>query len=101
MEQAEIDEACKAIVPQIHPIPGQIYEHFKLKRKYQVIGVVKHSGTMEEYVVYQALYTNPHGQFWIRPLRTTEKEPEKGWIEPAFDPEAKKWVQRYIRVNGA
>ena len=56
---------------------------------------------MEEYVVYQALYTNPHGQFWIRPLRTTEKEPEKGWIEPAFDPEAKKWVQRYIRVNGA
>lgn len=41
------------------------YRHFK-GNEYEVIGVAKHSETLEEYVVYRALYGE--GGLWIRPL---------------------------------
>jgi len=41
------------------------YEHFKGKH-YKVLGVAKHSETLEEYVVYQALYGEQ--DLWIRPV---------------------------------
>ena len=41
-----------------------MYEHFKGKR-YEVIGVAKHSETLEDYVVYRALYDD--GALWVRP----------------------------------
>jgi hypothetical protein len=44
------------------------YEHYKGKH-YEVIGVAKHSETLEELVVYKALY-QPEGQnLWVRPLK--------------------------------
>ena len=43
--------------------PGR-YRHFK-GNEYEVIGVAKHSETMEELVVYRALY-GEHG-LWVRP----------------------------------
>ena len=43
-----------------------IYEHYKGNR-YEVIGVGKHSETLEELVVYRALYGE--GGLWIRPLK--------------------------------
>lgn len=43
--------------------PG-IYEHFKGNR-YEVMGVAHHSETLEELVVYKALYGD--GGFWVRP----------------------------------
>ena len=43
--------------------PG-IYQHFKGNR-YEVIGMAKHSETMEPMVVYRALY-GEHG-LWVRP----------------------------------
>ena len=44
--------------------PG-IYEHYK-KKRYKVLGVVVHSETLEELVLYKALYGNR--LLWVRPL---------------------------------
>ena len=40
------------------------YRHFKGGR-YEVIGLAKHSETLEEMVVYRALYAD--GGLWVRP----------------------------------
>ena len=47
-----------------------IYEHYKGKR-YEVIGVARHSETREELVVYKALYKTEFGKdsLWVRPLK--------------------------------
>jgi acyl-CoA thioesterase I len=42
-----------------------IYRHYK-GNMYQVLGVAKHSETMEDVVVYRALYGD--GGLWVRPL---------------------------------
>ncbi len=42
-----------------------IYEHYK-KNRYQVLGVAVHSETLEELVIYKALYGE--GLTWVRPL---------------------------------
>ena len=43
--------------------PGR-YRHFK-GNEYEVIGTARHSETLEELVVYRALYDN--GGLWVRP----------------------------------
>ena len=43
--------------------PGR-YRHFK-GNEYRVLGVARHSETMEPMVVYQALYGE--GGLWVRP----------------------------------
>jgi len=45
------------------------YEHFKGK-PYEVVGLARHSETMQELVVYKALYAGnyPAGSLWVRPL---------------------------------
>ncbi len=57
--------------------PG-IYRHFKGKL-YKVIGVARHSETLEEFVVYQALYDSKKfgkNALWIRPLKMFLEEVE-------------------------
>ena len=53
--------------------PGK-YRHFK-GNEYEVIGTAKHSATMEEMVVYRALY----GEFglWVRPASMWEETVER------------------------
>ena len=46
--------------------PG-IYKHYKGK-EYEVIGIAKHSETLEELVVYKALYQSEGENIWVRPL---------------------------------
>lgn len=58
------------------------YEHFKGKH-YRVLSVAKHSETMEEYVVYQALY-GEHDT-WVRPASMfTEMVERDGQTFPRF-----------------
>lgn len=40
------------------------YRHFK-GMEYEVLGIAKHSETLEEMVVYRALYGE--GDIWVRP----------------------------------
>lgn len=46
--------------------PG-IYKHFK-GNKYLVLGLAKHSETLEDMVVYIPLYDNDTSKIWVRPL---------------------------------
>lgn len=52
--------------------PGK-YRHFKGK-EYEVLGTAKHSETMEELVVYRALYGE--GGLWVRPASMWEETVE-------------------------
>lgn len=44
------------------------YQHYKGK-KYTVLGVAKHSETLEDLVVYVTLYENYLSALWVRPLK--------------------------------
>lgn len=58
------------------------YRHFKGK-EYEVIGVARHSETMEELVVYRACY-GEHG-LWVRPAAMWSEIVERdGWCGPRF-----------------
>lgn len=45
---------------------GGTYLHYKNK-KYKLIGIAKHSETLEDMVIYEALYPNENGKYWVRP----------------------------------
>ncbi len=60
------------------------YMHFKGK-EYEVLGVAKHSETLEDFVVYKALYGKR--EIWIRPKSMfLEKVSWKGRRVPRFKP---------------
>jgi hypothetical protein len=51
-------------------VPGALFEHYKGK-EYKILGVGRHSETLEMCVIYQALYDSPEfgdRATWIRPL---------------------------------
>lgn len=48
------------------PTSGK-YKHYK-GNEYEVIGVSRHSETLEYFVVYKALYQIEGENLWIRPL---------------------------------
>lgn len=50
-----------------------IYKHFK-GNKYQLLDIAKHSETLEEMVVYKALYGD--GGVWVRPACMWDEEVE-------------------------
>lgn len=51
---------------------GGIYQHYK-GPEYRVLGLVRHSETLEELVYYECLYDNPNGQYWVRPRAMFEQ----------------------------
>lgn len=61
--------------------PGR-YRHFK-GNEYQVIGTARHSETLKEMVVYQALY-GERG-LWVRPAKMWNETVERdGYCGPRF-----------------
>lgn len=59
------------------------YRHYSGK-EYKVIGVARHSETLEEMVVYKALYDD--GSIWVRPLEMfTEVVDKDGRSQPRFE----------------
>ena len=50
-----------------------IYKHFK-GNKYELLDIAKHSETLEEMVVYKALYGD--GGIWVRPSSMWDEEVE-------------------------
>ncbi len=65
--------------------PGQ-YQHYKGKM-YEVVGVAHHSETLEEVVVYKALYETKFGRdsLWVRPKAMfMEQVTVNGQIVPRF-----------------
>lgn len=61
--------------------PGR-YRHFKGK-EYQLIGIARHSETLEEMVIYRALYGE--GGLWIRPVSMWNEQVERdGYQGPRF-----------------
>ena len=61
--------------------PGR-YRHFK-GNEYQVIGMVRHSETEEEMVVYRPLYGE--GGLWVRPASMWCEQVERdGKVQPRF-----------------
>lgn len=48
---------------------GKIYRHYKGK-EYEVIGIARHSETLEKLVIYKSCYMDPDfpkGSLWARP----------------------------------
>lgn len=44
-----------------------LYKHYK-GQIYEVIGIARHSETLEELVVYKATYQKEGENLWVRPL---------------------------------
>ena len=58
------------------------YRHFK-GNEYEVIGIAKHSETMEPMVVYKALYGE--GGLWVRPASMWQETIDRdGYHGPRF-----------------
>ena len=63
--------------------PGK-YKHYK-GNLYQVLGTARHSETLEELVVYKALYQSEGKNIWVRPLQMfTESIEINGQQIPRF-----------------
>lgn len=65
-------------------LPLGKYRHYKGK-EYEVIGIARHSETLEELVVYKALYQPEGENLWVRPLKMfTETLTIEGKEVPRF-----------------
>ncbi len=64
------------------------YRHYKGK-EYEVVGVATHSETLEELVVYKALYAiegKGENSLWVRPKAMFEEEVEvNGVVRKRFE----------------
>ncbi len=65
-----------------------IYEHYK-KKQYEVIGIARYKDTMEDVVVYRALYDSEefgNNALWVQPkIRFCEEIEIDGVHRPRFE----------------
>ena len=62
------------------------YRHYRDGKEYELIGVAKHSETLEDMAIYRALYQNDVSELWARPLEMFFGEVEKdGKLVPRFE----------------
>lgn len=63
---------------------GSVYKHYK-GMMYYVLGIAKHSETLEDMVVYVPLYVNDTASLWVRPISMfTENVTVDGVQQPRF-----------------
>lgn len=63
---------------------GGLYQHYK-GMNYRVLGLAKHSETLEWMVHYECLYENTEALLWVRPLGMFCESIElNGQIVPRF-----------------
>jgi hypothetical protein len=68
------------------PIIGGTYRHYK-GGLYRVLALARHSETLAQMVVYEALYENQLGQTWVRPAEMFLEEVNvAGVLTPRFQP---------------
>ena len=68
-----------------------VYQHYK-DEKYSVLGVAKHSETLEDLVIYICHYDNETSKIWARPLEMFLEEVEiNGKMQLRF---------KYLGMNG-
>jgi len=73
----------KPDLPPVSPLRTGRYRHYK-GNEYEVLGVARHSETLEELVVYRPLYGD-HG-LWVRPRTMfTESVELNGLKMPRFE----------------
>jgi hypothetical protein len=67
-------------------VPGAIYRHVKTDTLYRLIAVGKRTKTLEDMVVYEALYENQIAKIWIRPTAEFlgEAQSPDGTFHPRF-----------------
>ncbi len=58
-------------------VKGGLYEHYKGMR-YRLLDIVRHSETLDELVLYEALYENKLGKLWVRPKKMFLEHLEDG-----------------------
>jgi len=65
---------------------GATYEHVKTGKRYKLLVVAKDSKSLEEMVVYEALYENTVSKIWIRSKKSFIGEAVRpdGTLHPRF-----------------
>ena len=65
---------------------GATYEHVKTGKQYKLLYVAKDSKSLEEMVVYEALYDNSVSKIWVRSKKsfTGEAVRPDGTLHPRF-----------------
>lgn len=66
--------------------PHSIWQHYK-GNLYELIGIARHSETLEDMIVYRALYGE--GGLWVRPRSM--------WLEEVHTPSGT--VQRFTKIK--
>lgn len=56
-----------------------IYKHTKSWKMYKIIWIWKHTETLEQLVIYEALYDNKDSKIWCRPIKMFIENIEINW----------------------